>query len=143
MNSIKSIFGGLFAIILMGLLAQLIFLFLSVGYFSLVKMFPSLSFLSELTTILLFAITAMIAFPGGIITAKLARKAVPLHCLTVGSMAGALTLIPSLIDGYVITVNGIIFLTVFLVATVAGGLYWKNRQLPGFESAAAETNTQH
>ena len=42
MNSIKSIFGGLFAIILMGLLAQLIFLFVSVGYFSLVKMFPSL-----------------------------------------------------------------------------------------------------
>jgi len=28
------------------------------------------------------------------------------------------------------------------VATVAGGLYWKNKQLPGFENATAETNTQ-
>lgn len=128
MNSIKSIFGGFFAIIFMGLIAQLIFLFAGVGYFSLVKAYPSLSFLSELTTILLFAVTAVIAFAGGIITAKLAHKAIAIHCLIVGSMAGALTLVPSLIDGYAITFNGIIFLIVFLLATVAGGLYWKKQQ---------------
>ena len=141
MNSIKSIFGGFFAIILMGLLAQLIFLFVGVGYFSLVKEYPSLSFLSELTTILLFAITAIIAFLGGILTAKLAPGAIALHCLIVGSMAGALTLVPSLIDGYAITVNGIVFLAVFLVATVAGGLYWKSKQRAASDVMPAETNT--
>ena len=57
-NSIKSIIGGFLAIIVMGLIAQLIFLFVGVGYFSLVKKFPSLSFISEFTTILLFAVTA-------------------------------------------------------------------------------------
>ena len=143
MNSIKSIFVGFFSIILMGLLAQLIFLFAGVGYFSLVKAYPSLSFLSEFTTILLFVITALIAFVGGIITAKLARKAVALHCLIVGSMAGALTLVPSLINGYAITVNGIVFLAVFLVATVAGGLYWKNKQSAASDVMPAETDTSH
>lgn len=143
MNSIKSIFGGFFAIIIMGLLAQLIFLFAGVGYFSLVKVYPSLSFLSELTTILLFAVTAIIAFLGGIITAKLARKAVVLHCLIVGSMAGALTLVPSLISGYAITANGFVFLTVFLVATIAGGLYWKSKQRAPSDDRPAETNTLH
>jgi hypothetical protein len=128
MNSIKAIFGGFFAIIFMGLLAQLLFLFVGMGYFSLVKKFPSLSFLAETTTFLLFIITAVIAFLGGILTSNLARKAVVIHCLVVGSMAGTLTLVPTLINGYEITVNGIILLMVFLLATVAGGLYWKKHK---------------
>ncbi len=128
MNSIKAIFGGFFAIIFMGLLAQLIFLFVGMGYFSLVKKFPSLSFLTETTTVLLFAITALIAFLGGILTANLSRKAVAINCLVVGTMAGTLTLVPSLINGYAITINGLLFLIVFLLATVAGGLYWKKQQ---------------
>jgi hypothetical protein len=90
MNSIKAIFGGFFAIIFMGLLAQLIFLFIGMGYFSLVKKFPSLSFLAETTTFLLFAITAVVAFLGGMLTANLDRKAVAINCLVVGSMAGTL-----------------------------------------------------
>ncbi|MEA1889519.1 MAG: hypothetical protein U9N50_07050 [Pseudomonadota bacterium] len=128
MNSIKAIFGGFFAIIFMGLLAQLIFLFVGMGFFSLVKKFPSLSFLAETTTVLLFAITALIAFLGGILTANLSRKAVTIHCLVVGSMAGTLTLVPTLVNGYEITVNGALLLVVFLLATVAGGLYWKKQQ---------------
>ncbi len=72
--------------------------------------------------------SALIAFLGGILTAKLARKAVVIHCLVVGSMVGTLTLLPSLLNGYVITRNGVIFLVVLLLATVAGGLYWKKRQ---------------
>jgi len=128
MNSIKAIFGGFFAIIFMGLLAQLIFLFIGVGYFSLVKMFPSLSFLVETTTILLFAVTAMIAFLGGLLTANLARKAIAINCFVVGTMVGTLTLVPSLISGYDITLNGVLFLMVFPLATVAGGLYWKKKQ---------------
>lgn len=128
MNSIKAIFGGFFAIVFMGLLAQLIFLFIGVGYFSLVKVYPSLSILTQATTILLFAVTAVIAFIGGILTAKLAQNAVLIHCFVVGSMTGALTLVPSLIDGYAITLNGVIFLMVFVIATIAGGLYWKKKQ---------------
>ena len=128
MNSIKAIFGGFFAIIIMGLLAQLFYLFIGVGYFKLVKVYPSLSFLSETTILMLFAVSALIAFLGGILTAKLARKAVVIHCLLVGSMVGTLTLLPSLLNGYAITRNGIIFLVVLLLATVAGGLYWKKRQ---------------
>lgn len=128
MNSIKAIFGGFFSIIIMGLLAQLIYLFIGVAYFKLVKVYPSLSFLTEITTIVLFAVSALIAFTGGILTAKLARKAVAIHCLVVGSMVGTLTLLPSLLSGYAITRNGVIFLVVLLLATVAGGLYWKKRQ---------------
>jgi hypothetical protein len=140
MNSIKAIFGGFFAIIFMGLLAQLIFLFIGVGYFSLVKMFPSLSFLVETTTVLLFAVTAVIAFLGGILTANLARKAVAIHCLLVGSMIGTLTLVPSLISGYDITLNGVLFLMVFPLATVAGGLYWKKQQQLDSDGGPAVTN---
>jgi hypothetical protein len=128
MNNIKAILGGFFAIIFMGLLAQLIFLFIGMGYFSLVKKFPSLSFLAETTTFLLFAITAVVAFFGGMLTANLDRKAVAINCLVVGSMAGTLTLVPTLINDYEITVNGVLLLMVFLLATVAGGLYWKKRQ---------------
>ena len=73
MNSIKAIFGGFFSIIIMGLLAQLSYLFIGVGYFKLVKVYPSLLFLTDTTTILLFSVSALIAFLGGILTAKLAR----------------------------------------------------------------------
>ena len=128
LNSIKAIFGGFFAILIMGLLAQLMILFVGVGYFSLVKAFPSLSFLAETTTVLVFAMTAMIAFLGGMLTAGLAEKAVAVHCLVVGSMAGTLTLVPSLIDGYGITGKSVLFFVAFLLATLVGGLYWKKRQ---------------
>ena len=128
-NSIKAIVAGLIAIIFMGLISQLIFLFAGIAYINLVKDFPSLSFLSETTTVLLFTITAVIAFLGGILTARLARKAVIIHCTVVGSMAGALTLIPALSDGYVITINGALLLIIILLATVAGGLYWKKKHI--------------
>jgi len=141
MNSIKAILGGFFAIIFLGLLAQLIFLFVGVGYFSLVKIYPSLSFLPEITTVLVFAVTAMVAFLGGILTANLAPKAVVINCLVVGSMVGTLTLIPSLTNNYEITVNGVLFLVVFPLATVAGGLYWKKRQQPDSDGTQTEINT--
>ena len=128
MNSIKAIIGGFIAILIMGLLVQLMILFVGVGYFSLVKAFPSLSFLTETTTVLVFAVTATIAFLGGMLTASLAGKAVVVHCLVVGSMVGTLTLIPSLLDGYEITEKGILFMVIFLLATVVGGLYWEKRQ---------------
>ena len=127
-NSIKAIVAGLFSIIFIGLLAQLIFLFVGIAYITLVKEYPALSFLSETTTALLFTITAMVAFIGGILTAKLARKAEIIHCAVVGSMAGTLTLIPALSDGYEITINGALLLIIILLATVAGGWYWKKRQ---------------
>jgi len=141
MNSIKAIFGGFFAIIFMGLLAQLIFLFIGVGYFALVKVFPSLSFLVETTTVLLFAVTAVIAFLGGILSANLAPKAVAINCLLVGSMVGTLTLVPSLISGYDITLNGVLFLMVFPLATVTGGLYWKKKQQLDSDGTPAVTNS--
>jgi len=126
-NSIKAILGGFSAILFMGLLAQLIYLLGAVAYISLVKDYPSLSFLSEITRPLLFTISAVIAFIGGMLTAHLARKAVLVHCLAVGAITGALTLIPSLTSGYELTVNGIIFLLIFLLASLAGGLYWKKK----------------
>ncbi|MFW2438145.1 MAG: hypothetical protein ACN4GR_02095 [Arenicellales bacterium] len=128
MNSIKAILGGFFAIILLGLLAQLIFLFVGVGYFSLVKIYPSLSILAEITTVLVFTVTAIVAFLGGILTANLAPKAIVINCLVVGSMVGALTLTPSLTNNYEITVNGVLFLVIFPLATVAGGLYWRKME---------------
>jgi hypothetical protein len=127
-NSIKAIVAGLFSIIVLGLLAQLIFLFVGIAYINLVKEFPSLSFLSETTTVLLFTITAVIAFTGGMLTAKLARKAVIIHCFLVGTMAGTLTLIPALSDGYEITRNGALLLIIILLATVAGGQYWYKKK---------------
>ena len=142
MNNIKAIFGGFFAIIFMGLLAQLIFLFIGMGYFSLVKKFPSLSFLAETTTFLLFAITAVVAFLGGMLTANLSRKAVAINCFVVGSMVGTLTLVPTLINDYEITVNGVLLLMVFLLATVAGGLYWKKHKQLDTKDSPAVTNTR-
>lgn len=127
-DSIKAIVAGFFSIIFLGLLAQLMFLFVGIAYINLVKEFPSLSFLSQTTTTLLFAITAMIAFLGGILTAELARKAVIIHCAVVGTMAGILTLIPALSDGYEITINGALLLIIILLATVAGGQYWYKKK---------------
>lgn len=127
LDSIKAIFGGFLAILIMGLLVQLMILFVGAGYSSLVKAFPSLSYLTEITIVLAFAVTATIGFLGGILTAGLARKAVVFHCVAVGSIVGMLTLVPSLIDGYEITVNGVLFIVIFMLATVVGGLYWKKR----------------
>jgi hypothetical protein len=56
-------------------------------------------------------------------------------------MAGALTLVPSLINGYEITINGIVFLIIFIVATIAGGLYWKKQQRLVIDGRYSVTDT--
>jgi hypothetical protein len=124
MKNLKAIFGGLITIIILGLVMQLVFLLLSVAYIKLVKSYPSITFLSDISVILLFIATAVVAFIGGVVTAKLSQSKLLINSLITGILASTLTLIPSLVSGYSITVNAAIFVLVFLISTVSGGAYY-------------------
>ena len=80
MRSIKAILAGSLFIIVVGLLVELAYVFLAVGYNSLVKSYPFLNEISGYLRYLIgIPIIFFVMFIGGVITADIARQKVLLH----------------------------------------------------------------
>ena len=127
MNSLKAIVSGILFIIIVTLLMQLAYIFIAVGYNSLAKDYPVLN---EITGIFryLIAIPVFIAimFAGGYLTAVIANNKVLLHCLAVAVITTGGMMWMAL-ENANLTSSGIIINVLMLLATTAGGLYWKKK----------------
>ena len=129
MNSTKAIIAGIIFIIVATLLIQLAYLFVAVGYNSLEKDYP---FLKEISGIFryLIAIPVFIGvmFVGGYITAAIAKSKTLsrtlMHCMVVGvvTIGGTMWLA---LENANLTLTGIIVNTLMMLATIAGGLWFR------------------
>lgn len=128
MRSIKAVLVGSLFIIVVGLVVQLAYIFLAVGYNDLAKSHP---FLDEIGIYFRFLIGIpiifLIMFIGGYITADIARQKVQLHCLIVALLTvGTMTV--SALDQAELTFTGFVVFVLALAATMAGGLFWQRGQ---------------
>lgn len=128
MRSIKAVLVGSLFIIVVGLVVQLAYIFLAVGYNDLAKSHP---FLDEIGIYFRFLIGIpiifLIMFIGGYITADIARQKVQLHCLIVALLTvGTMTV--SALDQAELTFTGFAVFVLALAATMAGGLFWQRGQ---------------
>jgi hypothetical protein len=125
MKSIKAIAAGSLFIIFVFLLMQLAYIFIAVGYNSIAEHYP---FLNEISGYFRYFIGIpafmLTMFSGGYITAHIATTRVLPHCIAVGTItAGGMIWLA--MKNSNLTLTGIVIFILALVATTAGGLYWK------------------
>jgi len=118
---------GTGAIIVLGLLAQLVFIFLAAGQIVLSRHYPGFATLSRV--LLYFAgflgfASAMLS--GGYLTAMYAQRRLVTHGVIVGALAAGLSFWQSLSVGGA-TVIGLLFFLFSILFTAGGALYWGRR----------------
>jgi len=125
MRSIKAVVVGSLFIIIVGLLVQLAYVFLAVGYTSLAKSYPFLNDISIYFRYLIgIPVFFLVMFIGGYITADLAKHKALLHCLVVAFITIGVMMISAL-DNMQLTVSGLVISVLALASTLAGGWYWQ------------------
>ncbi|KPJ90624.1 MAG: hypothetical protein AMJ55_13295 [Gammaproteobacteria bacterium SG8_15] len=124
MRSIKAILAGSLFIIVVGLLVELAYVFLAVGYNSLAKSYP---FLNEVSGYLRYLIGIpvifLVMFIGGMITADIARQKVLLHCLIVACITIGAMMVTAM-ENMQMTLSGLIVSLLALMSVLSGGWYW-------------------
>ena len=125
MRSIKAVVVGSLFIVIVGLLVQLAYVFLAVGYTSLAKSYPFLNDISIYFRYLIgIPVFFLIMFIGGYITADLAEKKVLLHCLVVAFITIGI-MMTSAMENMQLTITGLVISVLALTSTLAGGWYWQ------------------
>jgi hypothetical protein len=124
MRSIKAILAGSLFIIIVGLLIELTYIFLAVGYNNLTKSYPFLTEVSSCFRYLIgIPVIFLIMFIGGVITADLARQKVLLHCLIVACITIGVMMVTA-IENMQMTLSGVVVSLLALVSVLSGGWYW-------------------
>ena len=128
MRTIKAIIIGSLFIIIVGLIIQLAYVFLAVGYNDLAKSYPVLNEIGIYLRFLLgIPIIFIITFIGGYITADIAKSKVLLHCLVVALLTvGTMTI--SALEQAELTFTGFAMFILAVASTLAGGIFWKKGQ---------------
>lgn len=125
MRSLKSLSAGFFYIIILGLVIQLVFMFVAMGYTELTRAFPWISLFGGYIG---YAVGIFVYFllmaSGGLITASLAKTNVLPHCFAVGASTTTLSVLSSQ-NSDELTYLSLIFVVMGIVFTVTGGEYWK------------------
>ena len=128
MKSIKAILAGSLFIIIIGLLVELAYVFLAVGYNNLAKSYPVLNEISIYFRYLIgIPVIFLIMFIGGIITADLAPQKVLLHCFIVGLITIAV-MMTNAMENMQMTLSGLVVMLLSLIATLSGGFYWQRKK---------------
>jgi hypothetical protein len=127
MQSLKSLLTGFFYIVALGLVIQLAFMFLAMGYTELTKTHPWVSTFGAYVgysagIIVYFLLMAS----GGLLTAALARKNILIHCFIVGASTTSLSVLSSQ-NNDELTYLSLVFVITGIAFTIAGGEYWKQR----------------
>ena len=124
MQSIKAILAGTLFIIVVGLLVELAYVFLAVGYNSLATSYPFLNEVSSYFRYLIgIPVIFLVMFVGGVITADIARQKVLLHCLIVACITIGVMMVTAM-ENIQMTLSGVVVSLLALVSVLSGGWYW-------------------
>ena len=124
MQSIKAILAGTLFIIVVGLLVELAYVFLAVGYNILAKSYPFLNEVSSYFRYLIgIPVIFLVMFIGGVITADIARQKVLLHCLIVACITIGVMMVTAM-ENIQMTLSGVVVSLLALVSVLSGGWYW-------------------
>jgi hypothetical protein len=128
MISWKALLAGCATILVLGLLVQLAFIFVVVGFNAVAASWPPLvpwgrplAYVSG--TLVYFGIMST----AGYLTAEIARRHVLLHALITGSLVTGASLLLSLGSGK-LTVMSLAFFLSGIVFTLSGALLWRRRR---------------
>lgn len=128
MISWKALLAGSATILVLGLLVQLAFIFVVVGFNAIAASWPPLA---PWGRPLAYVSGALVYFgimsTAGYLTAEIARRHVLLHTLITGSLVTGASLLLSL-GGGKLTVMSLAFFLSGMVFALTGGLLWQRRR---------------
>lgn len=128
MISWKALLVGCATILVLGLLVQLAFIFVVVGFNAVAAAWPPLASWGRP---LAYVSGALVYFgimsTAGYISAEIARRHVLLHAFIVGSLVTGASLLSSLGSGK-LTAMSFVFLLSGIVFALTGGLIWQRRR---------------
>jgi len=129
MISIKALLISISAMIFLGLTFELIFLFVDIGYNSLMKSYPfTKSFRQPFYYLFIFFGLFFIMFTGGYLTAIYAKKHVLAHSVFSASVICGIALYATS-SGYDFTLLSVLFVAIGIAFTVYGNIvYRKNNE---------------
>ncbi|MEE9445918.1 MAG: hypothetical protein V3V19_09675 [Cocleimonas sp.] len=127
-QSFKAVLTGALFMLIASLLMKIAYIFLAATYHNLSTHFPFLSNVSgSILNFITIPMFAAIMFAGGYITAGVARRKTILHSFIVGLLTASIMMIIALQTPAGVTKTNIVSYIVILLATTAGGYYWKRR----------------
>lgn len=131
MIKLKALLAGIATIVILGLVMQLIYIFIAVGYVEVLKLYPGFAAVGDPLAKVAFwlAFVAVMAL-GGYLTAEVAGGRALLHAALVGGVTTVGSLLTSL-DAGEITHGGVVFVLGGLLFATLGGYYWQRRQAAG------------
>jgi hypothetical protein len=136
MQSLKSLLAGFFYIVALGLVIQLIFMFVAMGYTELTNAYPWVSvFGGYVGYIVGIIVYFLLMASGGLLTAAIARKNIVVHCMVVGSSTTLLSVLSSQ-NNDELTYLSLVFVITGIAFTLAGGEYWKRKYQTATNSAS-------
>lgn len=125
MRSLKAFLAGFFYIVILGLVIQLVYMFIAMGYTELTRAYP---WISSFGGYIGYAVGICVYFAlmasGGVLTAAIAKKHIMPHCLVVGASTTLLSVLSSQ-NNDELTVLSIVFVITGIAFTITGGEYWK------------------
>ena len=103
-------------------------LLMKIAYIFLAATFPSLNNIAGLFRYLIaLPVFVAIMFSGGYITAGIVRRKTLIHSLLVGLVTACIMMIVALQTAEGITKTNLVTYFVMVLATTAGGYYWKRK----------------
>lgn len=123
----KALLAGVTTIIVLGLLAQMIFLFFVTGLTLLLKSHPLHAEYGRVISLAFgLPLFLLVMGIGGYVTAFYSREKVIAYGAVVGGIATGFSLVPSLMTGRLM-LAGVLFLLAGVVFTALGSFLWKRR----------------
>lgn len=129
MIRLRAILAGAFAVILMGLTAELALIFVLTGYYELKKIYPWTESVGAVIGYPVgIVVFAMMMVAGGYLTARLSRSDARINAGIAGFLATAASMIPMIVTRGEINLNGVLFV-LFGTLFAVGGAVWRQRRM--------------
>ena len=129
MISFKALLIGVASMIFLGLIFELVFLFIDVGYNSLMKSYPDIIIFRQGFYYLIVAAGLFgVMFTGGFLTSIYAKKYSRLHSIVVAAITCGIALYATT-SSYELTLLSVLFIVVSIGFALLGNIAWQKNNV--------------
>ena len=128
MNSIKALLFGFFYVVILGLIIQLVFIFLAMGYTELLKDYPTVEMVARIVSYIIgITVYFLLMATAGFLTASIAKKNTTLHGIIISVSSIGLSLLSSINEDEFTWIS-LIFFILGVTFTLMGTRRWQQSQ---------------
>ncbi len=137
MTSIKALFIGVASMLFLGLMFELIFLFVDIGYNLLMQTFPAIKSVKQgFNYVFIAAGLFFVMFSGGYLTSVYAKTHTAIHSMVAALITSGIALY-STSGGYEFTLMSVLFVVLSIAFSLYGNRMFRNSNTDAVEDISA------